>query len=512
MRHWAEFIQSRNLWHMLSGLDRPDHEASDRRWAFFWDRYQRVNPGHEIFERAAQHRIDLRKTAAILLHGDEGRSTKKSAILVLSCHSVLGYGLSTSSSAKKVEPNRLNFEQPTWTTRYLLSVLPKSYSDEAGGDDSFQQLLGAVAGDLRDLYETGVEGPNGRHFYCVINIVGDWPWMVKAGLLGRSFQNVAKHGRPVAKAKSAPKGICHQCLADHGRDGVAWEDFESEYPEWMNTMNQISPFLAEPSLLVLPHNRSDAPSYFSWDIFHGWHLGAGKIFLACAFVSILISDIFAGSIEAKIDSLNAHYWAWCRAEKARPIRKFTRAVLNWLSASAYPSGAWSKGEATTKLMSYFLVFCKEHLAHVRANPLLRLVFQAGEAMDDCLRLLFSFELWLPAQVAMEIANKGLAFLRLNGRAATYSFDNQLRLFLYMPNLHRLHHIWVEARRQAQTTEWVLSPLVWSCQADEDFIGRPSRLSRRVSPRLVCLRTLQRSLQAAYAKYVEMGHIIPVQWF
>ena len=131
-------------------------------------------------------------------------------------------------------------------------------------------------------------------------------------------------------------------------------------------------------------------------------------------------------------------------------------------------------------------------------------------MDDGLRLLYSFELWLPRQVAMQIADKGLAFLRLNGRAAAYSHENNLGLFLFMPNLHRLHHIWVEVRRQAQATQWVLSPLSLSCQVDEDYIGRPARLSRRVSPRLVCLRTLQRSLQAAYAKYVEMGHIIPVQ--
>lgn len=509
MRHWAEFIESRNLWHMLCGLDRADHDACDRRWKLFWERYQRINPGHEVFQRAARGEIDLCKTAGLLLHGDEGRSLKKSAILVVSCHSVLGYGLSTSSKAKKAETNKLNFEQPTWTTRYLLSVLPKSYySEESGGDECFQQLLAAVAGDLRDLYDHGTVGPWGRHFYCIINIVGDWPWMVKSGLLGRSFQNVAKHGRPSAKAKAAPKGICHQCLADYGRDGVVWEDFESEVPDWVSTMNQVSPFLDTPAVLVLPHDHADHASLFSWDIFHGWHLGSGKIFLASAFVCILISDIFEGSVETRLDALNTHYWTWCKNNHKRPIKKFTRAGLNWLTSSAYPSGAWSKGDATTQLMKFFLTFCRDYLGQVRANALLSLAFQAGEAMDECLRLLFSFELWVPANAARGIASKGLAFLRLNGRAARLAYDSQLRLFLFMPNLHRLHHIWVEVRRQSQITEFVMSPLYASCQADEDYIGRPSRLSRRVSARATILRTLQRSLQAAYAKYVETGHIIP----
>ena len=514
MSHWAQFIESRNLWHMLSGQSKPDHEFSAGCWSVFWRKYRFINPGHEIFARADRGEIDLSHTAALLFHGDEGRTARKSAILVLSVHSVLGYGLSTSSKAKKLEPNRLNFEEPTWTTRYLLSVLPKTYySDESGGDASFQQILRAISEDLRYLYDVGIQGPHGRHHYCVINIVGDWPWLAKCGMLNRSFMSAAKHGRPSAKAKAAPKGICHQCLADYGRDGVVWEDFESERPGWANTLNQVSPFSSPPAVLILPHDQSNHPEMFSWDLFHGWHLGSGKIFLACAFVCILISDIFAGSVESKIDALNAHYWAWCKAKKQKPIKKFTRAGLNWLATTSYPSGSWSKGEATTKLMKYFLAFCRDHREQVRANPLLDLAFMAGSAMDECLRLLYSFELWLPADYGRFISSKGLEFLKLNGRAARFAFDHNLRLFLFMPNLHRLHHIFVQMKWQAQSKEIAINPLYASCQADEDFTGRPSRISRRVSPRLVILRTLERSLKAAYAKYVEKGHIIPVtRWY
>ena len=49
----------------------------------------------------------IRITCALLLHGDEGRSLKKSPILCVSTHSILGYGLSTSKTSQN-----LNYDEP----------------------------------------------------------------------------------------------------------------------------------------------------------------------------------------------------------------------------------------------------------------------------------------------------------------------------------------------------------------------------------------------------------------
>ena len=194
MSDWAKYLESKNLWHTLCGQKVPNHEKCDECWGLFWEKYKKVNPGHEVFSRAARKEINLKKTAALLLHGDEGRSLKKSAILIVACHSVLGYGLTTSSASCKKEPHKLNYQRPTWTTRFLNAVVPKVYYSHEDGDRCFQQILGAVAEDLRFLYEHGVQGPHGTHYYCVVNIVGDWPWLVKSGCLGRSFHNVSRHG------------------------------------------------------------------------------------------------------------------------------------------------------------------------------------------------------------------------------------------------------------------------------------------------------------------------------
>ena len=59
----------------------------------------------------------------------------------------------------------------------------------------------------------------------------------------------------------------------------------------------------------------------------------------------------------------------------------------------------------------------------------------------------------------------------------------------------------------------LNPVTLSVQEDEDFIGRPSRLSRRITSRRPLLeRLMTRYLQAVYDQYVADGFIIRPVWF
>lgn len=64
----------------------------------------------------------------------------------------------------------------------------------------------------------------------------------------------------------------------------------------------------------------------------------------------------------------------------------------------------------------------------------------------------------------------------------------------------LHHGCLQLLRQAQRAEedetiWTINPLAESVQQREDYIGRPSRLSRRVCPPKMHFRVCQRSLIA-----------------
>lgn len=100
--------------------------------------------------------------------------------------------------------------------------------------------------------------------------------------------------------------------------------------------------------------------------------------------------------------------------------------------------------------------------------------------------------------AMKIGKHWLLFLQQYTLATSIVHSRGLNRFAVIPKLHMLHHGALRLIREAQRAEedgtiWTINPLAESVQLQEDWIGRPSRLSRRVSPRQIHLRVCQRSL-------------------
>ena len=62
-----------------------------------------------------------------------------------------------------------------------------------------------------------------------------------------------------------------------------------------------------------------------------------------------------------------------------------------------------------------------------------------------------------------------------------------------PKNHMLCHTALELRQLAETCVWQLSPLATSCQQQEDFIGKPSKLSRSTNIRQAHRSVLWRSM-------------------
>ena len=510
MSHWAKFLLERNLWHHLSGLETPNDEKCKLVWRDFWAKFKKLKPGHEVFQ--SPH-VDLERCCGLLLHGDEGRSARKSAILILAAHSIVGYGIRTSSEQFKNSLLKLNYKRPTWVTRFLLGVLPKSSYTIEGDEDSedgdansnvYESLLQAVAEDLKSLFTEGITSPldGKRYFFTVLNVMGDWPFIQKAGNLGRSFYNAAKH----ATTSSIPKGVCHRCMADKYHP---WEDFESENPAWIASMNTESPFTKPPVLLCLPHVRDDPAELFGWDLFHTWHIGAGKTFLGTAIILLAMSDAFDGSVPDRLASLSERFQHWCEAMRLKPhLRKLTKENLSWPASTSYPCGVWSKGHTTRVLNKWFIAECQKIENEIIAgDDLLRIAYRCAVCIENFLKGIYKHELFIPRTAAQEIVDYGLSFLRSYGRGASLAFRQTKRFFFLQPNLHRLHHIAIDMRDQCQNCQWILNPLALSTQPEEDYIGRPARVSRRVSSRLVVKRTLQRSLVAAHAAYRNGGILV-----
>ena len=125
---------------------------------------------------------------------------------------------------------------------------------------------------------------------------------------------------------------------------------------------------------------------------------------------------------------------------------------------------------------------------------------ATQAANSCMRELYSSGVWLRPSKAREVVTHGMRFLQGYNRLAMMAYHFRCRRFPLLPKLHFFHHLMVDMWMEASASNWVLSPLVFSVQLQEDYIGKPSRVSRRVSPKLHALRTMQRVLRAMFAEF------------
>ena len=257
-------------------------------------------------------------------------------------------------------------------------------------------------------------------------------------------------------------------------------------------------------LLFVPGKEEGILAY---DFFHGFHLGIGKNFVGSCFA--LLSDHFPGNnIEDRFQALEQHFFAWCHTAKQIPtITRLTKDTIQWGSRQDFPSGNWFKASVTT-------TFCR-YLEHVlttqnwQHEPMLEKAGEAVTAMNFCLSSLYASDVFVePPARAIDIAEHGLKFLRRLQWLAKDAIKCGQALWLLTPKCHIIHHLLLEDMLiPALRGISPCNPLSFSVQQDEDFIGKASRLSRKVDPRTCSKRCIERYLCSAYAEYVKIKFIV-----
>ena len=144
------------------------------------------------------------------------------------------------------------------------------------------------------------------------------------------------------------------------------------------------------------------------------------------------------------------------------------------------------------------------------TPLLQIALECVQALNACMRGVYSSDVWIYNPDATEYAEEGLRFLRRYAVAAAVVHQEGRRLFQFQPKSHALHKVFLLMLFQARSKGFVINPAVYSVQPDEDLIGRASRLSRRVHPSQQVRRVLERYLQGAYSEWVRAGFIVVPQ--
>ena len=114
-------------------------------------------------------------------------------------------------------------------------------------------------------------------------------------------------------------------------------------------------------------------------------------------------------------------------------------------------------------------------------------------MNIALAVMYHEGFWLRNDKAKKLARYFFFFLRMYQRCAALCHGKGLRRYPLVPKAHFLCHVPVTLENLAERSRWVPNPLATSNQLQEDFVGRPSRISRRVHLRTIARRVLDRSL-------------------
>ncbi len=156
-------------------------------------------------------------------------------------------------------------------------------------------------------------------------------------------------------------GINEAVLGSHA--ALTQEDFEEELPKsvgqplWEATVGQQDNWdAAPPSLHGIPLVEGEQWSFFKTDVWHNFHLGVAKHWLASAFVCSIEALPFLShlSIDDRIAWLDERYKEFYK------LTESGRETLTWPQSSICPVGNWHKGSVSAYFMQFLERLCTQY--------------------------------------------------------------------------------------------------------------------------------------------------------
>ena len=169
--------------------------------------------------------------------------------------------------------------------------------------------------------------------------------------------------------------MCYLCLA--GRETleptIPFEDF-SETAAWKSTYLTELPYDTVPSMMKgLPWGPDhEGATFFKHDLWHHWHAGLAKQFVASACVEINLANLLPGnSIDAGFEALSNLYKEFCRSSNMSPyLKALNRDTFGMESSKVFPSGSWNKASVSTELMMFLGHVCSHYIEGQTTDALL----------------------------------------------------------------------------------------------------------------------------------------------
>ena len=480
------YLLTNEPWLLLGGL-KPGREAQ-KLLSTFWQLYGNEHGSHEVFQMARDNKVQLDHTIPVFIHGDGGRTQKKTPLEVVSIRPALG--IDTEQAPLKCTCNesvvyhgankqdamsmRLNQKNNSYLTHFLVFAFPSKKFKTTPG--LLQSLLEATSVDLKTACCDGISVGDTLFHIAVLGMSGDMEYHAKTGVLNRSYQNVGhKNFIP----------CCHECRA--GELAYPFEEVSSN-PTWTETLYATPPWRVPPPFKHIPFedwNTGGAGRFFKKDPFHIFRLGIARNFIGSTIVLFCLEGVFdfddsdSLGIDARLGRAWSSFALWCDTHHVTPgaIRSFSKEKMHLPTMGSFP---WCGGKGSDSiLLLKWLRFLA--VLHGREHPemaIFRLVLKAcdGGLAFQCIH---AHGMWLMPTCRTKIIRAAKDFDQSYARLAYIAFTNQRQLYAMVPKLHALDHFPVQLGLQ-EYDDYSLNPAVYDCSMSEDFIGKVSKQSRRVS--------------------------------
>ena len=508
VKHWLQASPE-----LLGGRSGDPYENFES----FWAVYQQQHSSHIVFDN---HAGNLKHVVPLLIHGDEGRAVKKTNYMVVSMESPLGscnddrlFKCSCAEELSKrptlpsydgnhpypISPAHLevarkqitNFKGHSYLSRWLLFGMGGwTYKKNP---HVFEALLDGLAEDLRALFYAGVQLDSGVRVYgAVVAVKGDMDFHKKVFDLTRSYGHLGS----VNQIR-----ICHHCFA--GDSENPFEDF-AEPAAWEKSCWCERPWPVDkpPALSRIPYDVASPEWILRGDYFHIFKTGIGRDLAGGIIVTLMYAGFFdsegdAGEslgIDARFERAHAWFTLWCCTEgRSAGLHSFTKAFFNMKHNNSAP---WvnSKGSDTCLLIQWLLWFLKLQLIQPTVSgheALLRRMLQTAENAIG-MNMMHVHGLWMERECARLLYVRMMSTLRGYVDLGRKAIRLGTHAFMVKPKHHALHHLAVHLRQQLESGCTLISnPQLTACDVNEDFLGRISRLSRRVGFRKVDKHVIDR---------------------
>ena len=525
---WVKYFVEENL-AVLTGSGHPEQNLRA-----FWDAFRLANPTHKVFQ---VHKPDeMHRVLPFYLHGDEGRGQKKSPYYVVSMESPLGavprpkppcscatylaarphlptFGPQSetlrNATVKCCSAMFTNYRGHSYLTRHLLFSL--RHSIYRANPQVIDKLWQCMVDSFTRLLFNGVEVPRHGTFYAaVLGVKGDMDFHTKSYELNRSYSHVITR-----RGNGGRNGgmICFACHAGTGSQ-FPFDDFHAT-PAWSASLFRTRPWDNPwPVIANLPVHDLAPERAIVPDTLHVIKLGLARDLIGGVLLILSRKCFFdyegsSKNITDRLQRAYSNFSLFCQVNRFHPsVRGFSK---KWLHLKNFMSSPWAncKGSDSMILLKWLVWFLRLNVVQPTVTgheTLLDVMIRTCESVLSFFKSLHSHGLFLERPCANLLYIHMMRILRGYKRLGKEALSLSIRAFTLKPKAHSLHHMAHSIMCALQDGHaLILSPEAESCEVNEDFIGRISKLSRRVGVRCMDRRVFQRYFLKKHALQKRAKH-------